>query len=110
MVLIAPASIRIRPRQIGCWSNLAEYCGHGETGLQDRLPFSGIPPADPVISRFVAKVALEAMAHRFPDRPEGLDYLCDEAQFDPIRDHARRGKHLVYIFGTDAFPFSIFTR
>jgi hypothetical protein len=60
------------------------------------FPTTGIPPADPVISRFLAKIALEAMAHRLLDKPEGLDYLCDEDQLDPLRDHARRGKRPVW--------------
>jgi hypothetical protein len=60
------------------------------------FPMSGLPPANPVISRFMAKVALEAMAYRLAGKPEGLTYLCDEAQLDLLRDHARRGKHPVW--------------
>jgi hypothetical protein len=48
-------------------------------------------PSGPVLSRFLAKVALEAMAHRLVDYPEGLDHLVSEPQLDPIRNHARRG-------------------
>jgi hypothetical protein len=39
------------------------------------FPLSSIPPTDPVISRFVAKVAVEAMAHRLSGNSEGQDYL-----------------------------------
>lgn len=40
-------------------------------------------------SRFVAKVALEAMAHRLRDHPDGLEYLVTESQLDPLRNYAR---------------------
>src|SRR5665213_1313562 len=56
------------------------------------IPLSGKPPVENVISRCVAKVALEAMANRISYSQEGLDYICDEKQLDPLRDHARRGK------------------
>jgi hypothetical protein len=57
------------------------------------LPLSATPPSDSVISRFLAKIALESMALRLCKFPEGIDYLADDSQFDPIREHARRGKH-----------------
>ncbi|HEX6339928.1 hypothetical protein [Umezawaea sp.] len=44
-----------------------------------------------VTSRFLAKVALEAMATRLAFSEEGLHYLATEPQFDPIREYARRG-------------------
>jgi hypothetical protein len=44
----------------------------------------------------MAKVALEALAMRLCEHPGGLEYLCDEAQLDPVRDHARRGKTPVW--------------
>lgn len=56
------------------------------------FPASGTPPADLIISRFLAKIALEAMAQRLVIFPEGLKYLVDETQLDPIRNHARRGE------------------
>jgi hypothetical protein len=31
------------------------------------------------------------MAARIVEHAEGLEYLCDESQIDPIRNHARRG-------------------
>lgn len=55
------------------------------------LPQSGELPSTPVTSRFLAKVALEAMALRLVEFPEGVAYLCDEAQLDVLRDHARKG-------------------
>lgn len=52
---------------------------------------SSAPPSDLVISRFLAKVALEAMAERLQEHLAGLEYLVDEAQLDEIRRHAREG-------------------
>ncbi|GAA2583082.1 HNH endonuclease [Streptomyces tubercidicus] len=44
-----------------------------------------------LVSRFMAKAALESMASRLLDSPEGLSSLVDEVQFDPIREYARYG-------------------
>jgi hypothetical protein len=52
-------------------------------------------PQGPVVSRFMAKVALEVVAARFGKSPQDLEALVDEKEFDPIRDHARRGGSLV---------------
>lgn len=49
-------------------------------------------PTSVVISRFMAKVALESMAQRIVQHQDGLEYLCDETQLDLLRDHARRGR------------------
>lgn len=56
------------------------------------FPMSGNPPEDAVISRFLAKVAVEGMAQRVMDMPGGIDYILDEEQFDPIRRFARMGE------------------
>lgn len=56
------------------------------------LPLGGSPPSSNVISRFMAKVALEAMAARLTAYTEGVAYLCDEVQLDEIREHARLGR------------------
>ena len=56
------------------------------------LPTGGPMPPNSVISRFLAKVALESMAKRLVSYPEGLAYLCDEAQLDEVREHARLGR------------------
>jgi hypothetical protein len=48
------------------------------------------PPADKT-SRFLAKVALEAMAQRFLQDKTGVDCLIDDPQLDPLRNHARYG-------------------
>jgi HNH endonuclease len=56
------------------------------------LPADAQFPSGPVISRFMAKVALEAMAAKLSEYPEGLEYLVNEPQLDLIRNHARRGE------------------
>jgi hypothetical protein len=56
------------------------------------FPLDGPLPEGRVVSRFVAKVALEAMAARIAEHADGLAYLCDEVQLDDLRHHARRGK------------------
>lgn len=56
------------------------------------LPGAGPWPVGTVLSRFMAKIALESMAQRLEQSAGGLDYLCDEAQLDDLRDHARRGR------------------
>lgn len=61
-------------------------------GGQLWLPTAGPWPAGAILSRFMAKIALESMAARIETAPGGLDYLCDETQLDDLRDHARRGR------------------
>ncbi|TRO17238.1 HNH endonuclease [Ectopseudomonas mendocina] len=56
------------------------------------LPTTGLPPSDRVVSRFLAKMALEAMALQLLEHPEGLAYLVEEPLLDPIRKFARRGQ------------------
>jgi hypothetical protein len=50
-----------------------------------------IPPADAIISRFLAKMAIEALAHRVIGVHGGQDFIVDEVQFDTLRQHARNG-------------------
>ena len=57
------------------------------------LPTTGLMPVAFVVSRFLAKVGLEAMADRISASPGGVGELVHEGQLDDIRDHARRGKH-----------------
>ncbi len=48
-------------------------------------------PTGALVSRFLAKAGLEAMALRLVRFPDGLDYLVGEAQLDLVRNHARIG-------------------
>lgn len=76
------------------------------------FPMAHPLPIGGVVSRFVAKVALEFMAARLSPYPEGLEYLCDEEQLDQLRDHARRGStpiwpvHKRRIYDADGKTFS----
>lgn len=44
-----------------------------------------------IVSRFIAKMALEALAAKLSSFDNSLDTLVDDVQFDPIRDYARLG-------------------
>jgi len=56
------------------------------------LPLGGREPPERVTSRFMAKVAIEALAERVISHDGGQDYICDERQLDLLRDHARIGR------------------
>lgn len=70
---------------------------------QDNLPTQG-----QVTSRFLAKIALEALAERLKESDGGLEYLINDPQYDLIRNHARRGTtkewpcNIRRIYATDA--------
>jgi hypothetical protein len=49
-------------------------------------------PAVELLSRFVAKVALEALALRVLNVEGGIKEIVDKPELDPLRDYARRGK------------------
>lgn len=63
---------------------------HGEV-KELYLPTGSEIPEHNLVSRFLAKVAVEATAQRFMSREGGLDYLVEEEAFDKIRNHARVG-------------------
>ena len=66
-----------------------------------------LPPQSPIVSRFLAKIALEALAARLKDSDGWLDYLIDDCQLDLIRNHARIGQPKIWpcnirrIYSTD---------
>jgi hypothetical protein len=49
-------------------------------------------PSDRVVSRFLAKMAIEALALRLIDHSDGIDYIGSERQLDELRNYARRGQ------------------
>lgn len=49
------------------------------------------PPDDYVVSRFIAKVAWEALASRLSKVPGGLDEMVDMPGLDEVRSFVRRG-------------------
>lgn len=50
-----------------------------------------LPPNNSVTSRFLAKMALEALADKLKDIENSLENLVDDSQFDMLRNHARLG-------------------
>ena len=72
------------------------------------VPASGSPPEGSVLSRFLAKVAVEAMADRLIKMPTMLKQWIDDPQIDTIRNHARKGEptnwpvHVRRIYDADA--------
>jgi hypothetical protein len=58
------------------------------------LPDGGPPPEGSVLSRFLAKVAVEAMARNLLKTPTILEQWISDLQVDPIRNHARRGENV----------------
>ena len=50
-----------------------------------------LPPQDGITSRFIGKIALEALAYKLSSLDDSLDQLIDDAQFDPIRNYVPRG-------------------
>lgn len=72
------------------------------------LKIDGRPPDGPILSRFLAKVALEFLALRLLETPGWLDFLRENADLDLIRDHARRGStpqwpvHVRKLYSPDA--------
>jgi len=48
-------------------------------------------PDECLLSRFLAKVALEALAIKFLPVPGGLEAIIDKKELDRIRNYARRG-------------------
>lgn len=56
------------------------------------MPTGTLPTDKTVVSRFLAKMAIEMLAQRLIHNGRSLDHLIDEKEFDLIRDHARVGK------------------
>jgi hypothetical protein len=75
---------------IGVEPGAMDYLATTKTG-KFVLKLPGNPPDLNVVSRFLAKVALEALAERLMTTPGGIEYLINEQQFDPIRRYAREG-------------------
>ena len=55
------------------------------------LPYTGNPPEDRIVSRFLSKIAIEAFAYRLIAYQISVDSILDDEQFDPIRRYAREG-------------------
>jgi hypothetical protein len=59
------------------------------------IPFATAPDQR-LVSRFLAKVALEALALRLLDVPGGLEEVTDKPELDALRQYARRGSEKIW--------------
>lgn len=59
-----------------------------------------LSPDEKLVSRFLAKIALEALAFKLKNTDGSLDYLVDDPQLDSLRRYAR------YAEGNKYWPFS----
>lgn len=75
----------------GDFSRIKEYLEHSGKG-EMRIALSGIPANDHYISRFLAKMALEAFTFRCLNVEGWNDYIVNHEQLDPIRQFARYPK------------------
>lgn len=63
------------------------------------FPVTGEMPPENIMSRFLAKCAIEALAQNFINNHVRLDqFLVDNRQLDPIREHARCGQPRTWAF------------
>lgn len=56
------------------------------------FPTTGTKPDQKLMSRFIAKVAVEAFAQRLINKPKLIEEMIDDEQLDPIRQWVRYGK------------------
>lgn len=49
-------------------------------------------PEERIVSRFLCKVAIEALAESFLDIPGGIGEIVEKKELDPLRDYVRRGQ------------------
>ena len=95
-VLLPNIPVTLQPYTGGRMSELEIPPEHVPTFLTRKhdtliLPHDMDPPEGAVVSRFLAKAALETFASRILDDPEWRESLVDEPQLDLLRNHARRG-------------------
>jgi hypothetical protein len=91
----ADSGLKITPERASDKQRLDEFLlrdGLGEPTVYV-FPRDINPPAREM-SRFMAKMALEAVALRFSLEPRLLDLLVDEPHYDRIREWARRGDNM----------------
>lgn len=72
------------------FSKIEEYLAN--SGNEMRIPMSGAPANDHYVSRFLAKMALEALAFRCLKVDDWNSYIVDHEPLDSIRKFARYPK------------------
>lgn len=73
------------------YDKIEKYLASSNSG-EMMIPITGKPPSDKYLPRFLAKMGLEALAHRWLQIENWNDYIVEHKQLDPIRDYARRPK------------------
>lgn len=58
------------------------------------LPIPALVDPSRIVSRFVGKVGLEALANRFEQNDQWLDEMTDNPQLDELRRHVRYGQNV----------------
>ncbi len=97
MVRDLDGSLHLFPAAGGSEHRWAEYLSGNRHG-QLYVPVP-VPPDHFLMSRFLAKVALEVLADRMLPLDGGLEFVATDGQLDPVRKFARYGS-------TQAWPFS----
>ena len=64
----------------------------GESSKRMIIPVSGLPPSDDITSRWLAKMALEFLAHKWLAIEDWNRYIIEHDGLDPIRKYAREPK------------------
>ena len=76
---------------IDCKNADAKKILHGGKIITPAFVDVTIPQNTKIISRLIAKIALESLVQRLNGHDGGLDNLIDESGYDPIRNYARFG-------------------
>jgi hypothetical protein len=72
------------------FSKIEAYLAAG--GGEMMIPVSGTPPGDTLTSRWLAKMGLEMLAHRWQSTDGWNDYIVEHEGLDEIRRYARAPK------------------
>src|SRR5262249_53537895 len=73
------------------FAKINEYLSRSGKG-EIRIPVSGSPPNDTLISRWLAKIGLEMLAHKWLGLDNWNQYIVEHTGLDPVRLYARAPK------------------
>lgn len=73
------------------FEKIEKYLNSSNSGKM-MIPITGEQPSDQYVSRFLAKMGLEALTHRWLQLENWNDYIVEHEQLDAIRNYARRPK------------------
>jgi hypothetical protein len=87
--------IDIQPENEKDRAKLNEELKNAQDGKEFAYIFTiDIDPPQKEMSRFLAKMGLEALAYRFLNDENGIDLIIDHPHYDLIRDYARIGSNV----------------